>query len=168
MEEVPDSGNTKVKGEQLGVARKRLRSTGSGGSAVVPGKPEHQGEKLSAKSSRNEKVPNLVHVEKVQPEASPPDLKKVRHLFTRLLNRLFCIAYGIWSHIFPPIFHIFLLKYVGFASTVSHLYICLYQVVRFGCCVSRNYLACSFCKTTEFRSAESVFLMGDGVLLGEL
>lgn len=93
MDEVPDIGNTKlVKGDQLGVARKRLRSTGSGGSAV-PGKPEH-GEKLSAKSSKNEKVPNIVHVEKVQPEASPPDLKKVRHLFTRLLNLPLCIVSG--------------------------------------------------------------------------
>jgi len=109
VEEVPDIGNTKlVKGDQLGVARKRLRSTGSGGSAV-PGKPEH-GEKPTAKSNRNEKVPNTVLVEKVQPEASPTDSKKVRHLFTRLPNRLFCIVSGNW--LFPS---------VGLSITLSHL-----------------------------------------------
>ena len=80
MEEVPDTGNGKlVKGDQLGVARKRLRST-SGGSAV-PFKAE-LGEKLSIKSSRNEKGSNLVHSDKVQPEVSPTDLKKVRCSFT--------------------------------------------------------------------------------------
>ncbi|KAG0554446.1 hypothetical protein KC19_12G092600 [Ceratodon purpureus] len=74
VEEVPDTGNGKlVKGDQLGVARKRLRST-SGGSAV-PFKAE-LGEKLSIKSSRNEKGSNLVHSDKVQPEVSPTDLKK--------------------------------------------------------------------------------------------
>lgn len=75
--EDPDSGSTKLgKGDQQGVARKRLRST-TGGS-TVPGKLE-LGEKPPAKSSRNEKVPNTVQVEKVQPEASPTDVKKVRH-----------------------------------------------------------------------------------------
>lgn len=76
VEEVPDNGKL-GKNDQLGVARKRLRSTGSGGSALS-GKPE-QGEKLSAKTSKNEKVSSTVQAEKLQPEASPPDSKKVRH-----------------------------------------------------------------------------------------
>jgi hypothetical protein len=92
LEEAPDTGNTKsVKGDQLGVARKRLRSA-SGGSAV-PVKAEH-GEKLSSKSSRNEKGSNLVHPDKVQPEVSPTDLKKVRYSFTRFSNCFLCIVSG--------------------------------------------------------------------------
>lgn len=74
VEEAPENGKL-GKNDQLGVARKRLRSTGSGGSALS-GKPE-QGEKLSAKSSRNEKVSSTAQVEKLQPEASPPESKKV-------------------------------------------------------------------------------------------
>ena len=76
-----DTGNSKpVKGEQLGMARKRLRSTSSG--SAVPVKAEH-GEKLSSKSSKNEKGSNLVHPDKVQAEVSPTDLKKVRHSSTK-------------------------------------------------------------------------------------
>lgn len=143
MDEVPDT--KLVKGDQQGVARKRLRST-SGGSAVAV-KAEH-GEKPSSKSSRNEKGSTLVHPEKVQPEVSPTDLKKVRHPFTRFSNyRLCLVCIFLLSHIISLSFRMIRSKVVS--------------ARKMDCCISAVRplcKSCCLCSLIMFLQSSSPFL----------